>query len=277
MRATHKLAGVCAALLSLALSGCGDDSVAEPTQRTLVIGVGEDVPGFSTMSADDQPVGFDIELARYVARSLGWAEREIEYRPIDPGDRRTALQSGALDLVVSTYPMLAQDERVVDFAGPYLIGKQDLLVAADNATITGPHSLNKRTLCSVSGSSDAATIKQERFSPRVRLARADSLSDCVDDLLAGDVDAVTADDVVLTGYVAQHRHLLKVVGSPFAIHRYGIGLPEGSPDVGVINDLITQRIDSGAWRNSFVRFLSKGGMTVPEPPVPGAPMTFTDS
>lgn len=270
MRPTHLLAGAGAVLLSLALGGCADDSVAQSTQRTLVVGVGADVPGFSTFNSDDEPVGFDIDVARYVARSLGWAEREIEYRPIDEDRLRQELQSGEVDLVVSTFRMTPEHERLVDFAGPYLLTKQDLLVAADNATITGPHSLDGRRLCSVSGSSDASTIKQERYSPTARLMRADSIAECVEDLLAGKIAAVTGDDVALAQYVAENPQDLKVVGSPFAIHRYGVGLPEGSPDVAVVNKVLAEMMDSGAWRNSFVRYLHASGTTVPDPPVPGS-------
>ena len=89
-------------------------------------------------------------------------------------------------------------------------------------------------------------------------------------MLAGKIAAITGDDVALAGYVAENPQELKVVGSPFAIHRYGVGLPEGSPDVAVVNKILTEMIDSGAWRNSFVRYLHASGTTVPAPPVPGS-------
>ncbi len=277
MRSTLLL-GVLAALLSSASVGCSGEvrevvsavgvSTSQPP-RTLVVGVGEDVPGFSTLDADGRPVGFDVDVARYVARGLGWSQLEVEYRPIPNGERARSLESGEVDLVVSTFRTNLPNERLVDFAGPYLIGRQDLLVQAGNAVITGPHSLDGSILCSVIGSPDAAVLQQERFSPAVRLRREGSLADCVDDLLTSQVDAVTADDVVLDGYVAEHPGELKVVESPFLLHSYGIGLPEGSPDVAIVNELIADMAEEGAWGDSYRRNLSPAGTTVPDPPVPG--------
>lgn len=270
MRSIPLPLGVCALLLSLVLGGCADDPVAGP-QRTLVIGVGEGEPGFSDIDGDEpELVGFDIDVARYVARALGWAQQEIEYRPIPRSTRAQALRSGEVDMVVSTFRITPETERVVDFAGPYLVGRQDLLVRSDNATITGPSSLDGRILCAVTGSPDARVLQEPRFSPDVRLRPAASLSECVDDLLAGDVDAVTSDDVVLAGYVAENPDDIKVVDSPFDVHHYGVGLPQGSPDVAVVDDVLREMIEVGIWRSSYLRYLREPGTTVPTPPVPGS-------
>jgi glutamate transport system substrate-binding protein len=268
MRPTAPVIAACAAALSLVLAGCTGDGRAV-AERTLVVGVADDAPGFSTVDAEGRLVGFDIDVARYVADALGWSDREVEFRAVAATARELALKSGEVDLVVGTFRITSDSERLVDFAGPYLTARQDLLVAADEAAITGPHSLDGRTLCSVVGSPDAAVVRQDRFSPGVRLSRATSLGACVDALLGGEVDAVTGDDVVLAGYVAEHPGLLRTVGSPFVEHAYGIGLPEGSPDVAVVDDVLREMASSGTWHDSYAEHLGDTGAPVPEPPVPG--------
>ena len=268
MHLNRLLAGVSAALLGLALTGCTDDAVTAGAQRSLTIGIDADAPGFAELEGDEL-VGFDIDVARYVATALGWTAQEIDFAPLAPGDREESLQNGDVDLVVGTYRMTPERSRLVDFAGPYLTGKQDLLVTFDNAGITGPHSLEGRRLCSVRGSEDSALLTSDRFSPGARVVSRASLRECVEAVRDGDAGAVSADDVVLSGFVAEDPQELKVVESPFATHRYGIGLPQGSPDVAVINDLIAEWISSGNWRASYVEHLGDGGLPLPRPPSPG--------
>ena len=268
MRPFPLLASVCA-VLSVVLGGCADGSSAATSQPTLVIGIGDDVPGFSTLDDAGEPVGFDVDVARYLAQGLGWAVGETEFRRLPDSTRERSLQSGEVDLVVSTYPVTAESERLVDLAGPYLTARQDLLVAADEAEITGPGSLAGRLLCSVVDTSDAAVLQQSSFSPGVVLRPAESLSACVDQLLRSEVDAVTGDDVVLHGY-AERYDGLKVLESPFRARSYAVGLPEGSPDVTVVEELLRRMIASGTWSESYRTHLLAPGETVPEPPAPGS-------
>ncbi|WP_323791776.1 transporter substrate-binding domain-containing protein [Nocardioides sp.] len=268
MRPFPLLAALCA-LLSVVLGGCADGSSAATAQRTLVIGIGDDVPGFSTLDEAGAPVGFDVDVAHYLARGLGWSAEETEFRPLPDSTRERSLQSGEVDLVVSTYPATAHSDRLVDLAGPYLTARQDLLVAADEAGITGPHTLAGRRLCSVVDTPDAAVLQQPAFSPGVALRPAESLAACVDLLLGGEVDAVTGDDVMLDGYTQRYDGL-KVLESPFGVRSYGIGLPKGSPDGAVVEELLRRMIESGAWDDSYREHLLTPGATVPEPPAPGS-------
>ncbi len=268
MRPIPLLAVLCA-LLSLVLGGCADGSSAATAQRTLVIGIGDDVPGFSTVDGDGEPVGFDVDVARHLAHGLGWSIEETQFRRLPDSTRERSLQSGEVDLVVSTYRMSAESARLVDLAGPYLSARQDLLVVADEAEVTGPHSLDGRRLCSVVDTADAEVVRQASFSPGVIVRTGESMAACVDQLLLGTVDAVTGDDVVLGGYAVQYDGL-KVVESPFRVVDYGIGLPEGSPDVAVVEALLAEMIAAGTWADSYRTHLAAPGETVPEPPVPGS-------
>ncbi|CAN5690826.1 glutamate ABC transporter substrate-binding protein [soil metagenome] len=258
-----------AGALSLSLSSCSGSAADVPnTDNTLVIGISGTQPGLS-LDGPDGPKGFDIDVATYVAHQLGWTDSEIEFKQLDTAQRPTALESGAVDMVVAAYSITPERMQDVDFAGPYFIAGQDLMVAVDDADITGPHSLDGKVLCSTAGSTSAATIKTAEYSAGVTLKEYPDNAACADALLNGEVDAMTGDDIILAGFVARNPGKLKVVGSPFSTESYGIGLPKGSPDVAVINDVLNQFVDDGTWKADFDKNLAASGYSAPMPPVAG--------
>ena len=113
----------------------------------------------------------------------------------------------------------------VDFAGPYYEAGQDIMVPADNPQgIQGPDDLAGKNVCSVEGSTPAQTVRGEH--PEAQLTLSDVYSKCADARKNGQVDAVTTDNVILTGlatfYVEAFRNTPLTVVSFFII----FGLPE---------------------------------------------------
>lgn len=256
------------AALVLSLTACSGDGKVANTPDDLVIGVSGTDPGLALVNADGSFSGFDVDIAAYLAKGLGWNARDITYEIVAPEQREAALANGDIDMIVSAYPMTAERDKAVDFAGPYFLAGQDLLVALDSR-ITGPRNLDGRRVCGVEGSASLARVKEPEYSPGAALQEATDISACVDRLLAGQVDAVTTDDVILAGFAEQHPEELKVVGSPFSTDYYGVGLPQGSPDVAVVNDLLTRAIDDGTWQSDFDDHFGSSGYTPPVPPAPG--------
>ena len=135
-------------------------------------------------------------------RSSGYNEDKIEWKESPSGQRETLIQNDQVKFIAATYSITDARKEKVDFAGPYLITGQSLLVRADNTDITGAESLqNNKKLCSVSGSTPAQRIKDEY--PGVQLQQYDTYSACVEALKNGAIDAVTTDEVILAGYAAQ--------------------------------------------------------------------------
>ena len=134
----------------------------------ITVGVKFDQPGLSVKKPDGTLAGFDVEVARYVAAELGYAPERIAWIEAPSGQREMLLRNGQVDYVVATYSITDSRRQKVDFAGPYLLAGQSLLVRADNTDITGTASLQRhKKLCSVSGSTPAQRIK-DRY-PGVQL------------------------------------------------------------------------------------------------------------
>lgn len=266
-----------AATLTLGLAGCGKDSdsgsgnassiVDKASQdKKLTIGVKFDQPGLGLRGSDGKMSGFDIEVAKYIAKQLGVEESGITWKETPSASRETALKNKEVDFIVATYSITDKRKAEVSFAGPYFVAHQDLLVKADNSAITGPESLNGKLLCSVKGSTPAQNIK-DKYANQAQLKEYGGYSDCVQALKSGAVDAVTTDDVILAGYAAQYPGELKVVGKGFTDEKYGIGLwKDDSKAKEAVNSAIEKMQSEGAWKKALEDTVGPSGYTIPEPP-----------
>jgi glutamate transport system substrate-binding protein len=231
--------------------------------KKLVIGVKADQPGLG-LQTGSRYEGFDIEIAKIVAKNLGVDESGIEWKTTTTPNREAFIQQGTVDLVVATYTINDDRKKKVNFAGPYYVAGQDLLVKVDNAGITGAEALDGKKVCSVTGSTPAKRIQTDH--PKAHLQLFDSYSKCVEALGQGSVDAVTTDDIILAGYAAQSQFAgkFKVVGKPFSTEPYGIGLKKGDKSsCQKINNILTAAASDGRYKAAWDATLGKSGKAAP--------------
>lgn len=284
MRTRHAGAAALAALTALTLAACGGGEVGggggggEETGGSgggdsIKIGIKFDQPGLGYQDGSEY-TGFDTDVARYVAEKLGYSEDQIEWVEAPSANRETMLQTGQVDMIFATYSITDERKEQVAFAGPYFIAGQDLLVAEDNTDITGPETLEGKNLCSVTGSTSAQRIKDE-YAEGVQLVERPGYAECVTALTAGQVDAVTTDDIILAGLAAQdaNKGKVKVVGAPFSEENYGVGLPQDNDRCEDINAAITEMIEDGSWEEAVTSNTEGTGYTPNadlNPPTPDA-------
>ncbi|MGW9551275.1 glutamate ABC transporter substrate-binding protein [Citricoccus zhacaiensis] len=261
-----------AASAALVLSACSPSSTEEGGEsggsetaaggETVRIGIKFDQPGLGFREGNSDPTGFDVDVAKYVAGELGYTEDQIEWVQTPSANRENALEGGEVDMIFATYSITDERAQRVGFAGPYFVAGQDLLVRADDSEITGPEDLEGKNLCSVTGSTSAQKIKDE-FASGVNLVEQGGYAECVTYLESGQVDAVTTDDIILAGLAATPENSGKftVVGNPFTVERYGVGIPKGDEQCQAINDAITKMKDEGAWEEALTANTEGTGYT----------------
>ncbi|MER7763740.1 glutamate ABC transporter substrate-binding protein [Streptomyces sp. NPDC097619] len=232
----------------------------------LVVGAKEDQPYLGEKDpATGTYSGFDIEIARMTAASLGFDPAGISFRTIASANRETALQNGQIDYYVGTYTINDNRKKLVGFAGPYYIAGQSLLVRTDEDDIHGPQDLDGRKVCSAAGSTPYQRMEKEY--PKAVLVSYDTYSICVDNLLTYQVDAVTTDDTILMGYAAKVPDLLKLAGKPFSKEPYGIGVPRSDNALRfALDDAIEAHERDGDWKKAYDATLGLSGVPAPRPP-----------
>jgi polar amino acid transport system substrate-binding protein len=248
------------------------DTVIRPRGR-LRVGVDVSKQLFTSFNPlTKQFEGFDIEIAKQVAASLFGDPNAIEYVAIPTSERLNVLTGqntvvDPVDMVADTFTMTCARTTEIDFSTEYFTAGQRLLVRDDDPTTSLAEMGPDRKVCAAAGSTSVDNILALPNHPEV--VQVTQQADCLVLMQQGEVDAVSTDDTILAGMVAQDPNL-RVVGPRISSEPYGIGLPKGHPEwVRYVNSVLDDMRTSGRWDQLYNAFLSEplGPSTGPPPPV----------
>lgn len=208
--------------------------------------------------------GFDVDIAGEVARDIFGKSAAVEYRILSSADRITALQTNAVDIVVKTMTVTCERREKVNFSTPYFIAYQRIL-APRTSDIAGPKDLSGKRVCVARGTTSLQMVRQ--IDPPPTIVTVVTWADCLVALQQHEVDAVSTDDAILAGLVAQDPYL-HIVGPNLAEEPYGIGINlTNMPLVRFVNATLDRIRNDGTWDTLYRRWLSVLG-PVPSPPKP---------
>src|ERR671923_369090 len=272
--------------LGLAVAACGDDDDDDdgqeqeqtasevqqfPADSTLgriqdageiKIGVKYDVPPFGFQNPQSGEVeGFDVDLGRAIAEKLGVKPNFIE---AISDNRIPFLEDGTVDIVLSTMTINAERDKEIDFSEPYYIAHGRILVPQDS-DIAGVEDLAGKRVCTALGSTYEANIKKQ--APKADLKLVDSYSECLELLQNGAVDAVSTDDVILTGMIIQDDSLKLVEEDPLTTEPYGAGIKEGDTELKkFVDGVISEYKSGGGWAEGYEKWVGQYTGEKQEPP-----------
>jgi ABC-type amino acid transport substrate-binding protein len=230
----------------------------------ITIGVKFDVPPFGFKNTGSGDVeGFDVDLGKAIAEKLGVEPKFIE---AISDNRIPFLEKGTADVILST--MTINEERVgqINFSDPYFIAKGRILVKADNEEITGVDSLAGKSVCTALGSTYEATLKKQ--APDADLKLVDSYSECLELLNNDTVQAISTDDVILTGMIIQEgEDKLKLVGDELTQEPYGAGIKKDDQELtDFVNGVFEEYKSSGKWKETYDKWVGQYTGEDSEPP-----------
>jgi glutamate transport system substrate-binding protein len=271
MRKLMTVAAIAALALGATACGGGEDAAAPDVEKNVQfeagttmeklnkaqkvrIGTKFDQPLFGLKGLDGKPAGFDVEIGKILAAKMGIAADKIEWTETPSAVREEVLEQDKVDLVIATYTINDKRKQRIDFAGPYYVAGQDIMVAKDDSAITGPDSFKDGTkkVCSVTGSTPAEKIKTYLKDAASQLVLFDVYSKCADALKNGQVDAVTTDNVILLGLIDKAPDDFKLVGKPFTEEPYGIGVKKGDDKFrAFINDTLEGASKDGSYEKAW--------------------------
>jgi polar amino acid transport system substrate-binding protein len=194
----------------------------------LRVGMTGTQPPLNMKNKRGELIGLDVELAQTLADAMRLDLTIIETPFVD---LLSDLESGKLDLVISSLTITPARNARVAFAGPYLISGASLLTREDLAeTLTTEASLDSsdRTWAALAGTTGEELIR-EAF-PQATYVALDDQEKAVALIASGEIDGLIA-DLPSVRYMLS-RHLgqgLAMLHTPFTTEPLGIALPPNSP------------------------------------------------
>jgi ABC-type amino acid transport substrate-binding protein len=212
------------------------------SRGTLLVGVKTDFPPFGYLDPSGKPAGFDVDVARYLAKALFEDEGRLETVPVTTGSRIPFLYSDWIDMIVATMTVTEERKQVLDFSEPYFVSASLLLVPA-GSRVRGVEDLAGKTVAVIEGSvqeKDLALV-----APAAKRVAFKKMGEAVGALKTKKVDALCQDDMLVHALAKENRDL-SAAGKPIIPRPYAIAVRKG--------DLATLR-----WVNEKLSAMKKDG------------------
>lgn len=257
-------------ILSSLVAGCGtkeevnsekngsevEDNSLEKIKKKgkLVLGTSADYPPFefhTMVDGKDEIVGFDIEIAKYIADELGV---ELEIKDMEFDKLLGGLSTGMLDIVIAGMNPDPEREKEANFTDIYYEANLSVLVNKEDAT-----QINK--LEDLNGKSIGVQIgtTQEKFAKtEIKDADVKSLStnpDIAMNLKTKKIDCAIMEAPVAESFASSNDNLMVVEGVNIDSGSDGvaIALKKGNDELTVkLNEILAEAKDKGLMDKWFI-------------------------
>ena len=207
-------AGLVTGLTSAALALTPEEIQAK---GTLVVGVLTDFPPFAGVDENQQPAGYDDDVAALLAEKLGV---KLDLVPVTGPNRIPYLLTNRVDILIAALGINAERAKQVNFSKPY--STLDVMVMAPKKTeVKGPEDLPKyRVGVTRAGSQD--TFVTQVAPAGTNIMRFDEDPITLQALISGQVDVIGASSIHLVWLQRDHPNL--EVERKFLLHSQGNGI-----------------------------------------------------
>ncbi len=197
------------------------DTIAQIKERgKMLAGVKYDTPPFGFLDNSNQVVGFDVDLVREIAKSIGVP---VEFVSVTSPTRVPMLVSGNVDLVAASMTHTRGRDKTIDFSITYYTGGQSLLVPT-GSPIKGIKDLAGKQVSVQQGTTLEKNLKD--LAPQAELVGFKDYNSAWLALRQGRVDALTGSLNILQDF-AKEQSGFQVAGERFSSEPFGIGVRKG--------------------------------------------------
>ena len=191
------------------------------------VGINTNSKPFGFYDEHGQIIGYDADLARYIAQYLLKSPNRVEFVPVTPSNRLIKTSTGEVDIVISTVTITPQRQEVVSFSIPYDTAGQAILVNT-NSSIKSIRDLAGQNVGVIFGTT--AEKNMSKLVPTAYLNGFKTYPDAYKALKSGKINAITSDDTILSRFAADDKNV-KLLPRRYSREPYGIAFKKGTSTV----------------------------------------------
>ncbi|HTX53069.1 MAG TPA: transporter substrate-binding domain-containing protein [Candidatus Baltobacteraceae bacterium] len=248
-------------LLVAALQAHAGTLEAAKQRGALIVGVRKDFPPLGYIDGTGQLVGFEVDLARYLARHLLGDEGKLQVQRVQAGDRITSLLSGSIDMLIAGVMVTDYSASVFAFSEPYLMSGSLLLVRRGSSISDFPDVVGKKVAV-IEGSVQEG-VQEGVLGPAIQgvtLVKFWSVSAAVEALRTGQVDAFAEDDVLVWALARQYPQLAAVGNQFRPPHPVAVAVRKDDQELlAWVNGQLQNAKADGTYDTLWKRYFGEGG------------------
>ena len=237
------------ALFALGVTtGCASspdgETAAANGDKVLVMATSADYPPYEfyeTSGGGGEPVGFDIDIAKAITEKLGYT---LEIEDMDFNGIIPALQSERVDFAMSGMTPTEERKQSVDFSEIYYDAKNTIVAAADSGLESYADLEGKKVGVQL-GSIQQGEAEDQAETIGMTIEPRNKISELIQELKAGRLDAAIVEDTVAKGYVDNDPDLAYTAVEVDAESGSAIAFPKGSPLSAEFDQALAELRESG--------------------------------
>ncbi|KKY74307.1 MULTISPECIES: transporter substrate-binding domain-containing protein [Klebsiella] len=208
---------------------------------TIRIAVPQDFPPFGSVGTDLQPQGYDIDMARYLAKEM---KLKLQLVPVTSANRVPYLQTDKVDLVISSLGKNAEREKVIDFSrayAPFFLG----VFGPKGAELKDPAALSGKSVGVTRGAVEDMVLTS--VAPKeAQIKRYEDNNTTLSAYLSGQVQYVATGNLVVAAISRQNADKAPVPSFMLKDSPCFIGLKKNQPALKAkVDALIEQGVKDG--------------------------------
>ena len=235
-------------LVSICLSSCNKD------ESTLVVGMELAYPPFEMRGPDNQPDGISVRMAEGLAESLG---KELEIRDVEWSGIIPALQSGKIDLIISSMTQTPEREQAIAFSDGYVTNGLCMLVAKDSPIQSVDDFVPGETRVAVKMATTGhqwATANLEE----IELIKLDEAAACALEVVQGKADVFIYDQISIYPFWKQNEDKTRPILNPIREETWAVGLRQEDEALKAqVNDFLKDYREAGKFDELAERYMAE--------------------
>jgi polar amino acid transport system substrate-binding protein len=221
----------------------------------LLAGVKTDFPPFGFVDEKGVNKGFDVDIAKALAKELFGKEEAVEFVGVTSGNRIAFLTTNKIDIILASMTITEERKKVIDYSIPYFMSGHLILVHKDSK-IEKYQDLAGKKVSTTQGSTGDIVIGE--LVPTAQRVKFQHNSEALQALKDRRVEAFVQDDVLLLDLQKRNPEL-KIVGwPPFRPAPYGLGVRKGDKEwLEFVDATLTKMKKSGEYQKLWDKWFGE--------------------